>query len=52
MNAVNGWLKQLSQEEVQNFVSTGRAVYEATPEGEVVVTGEDVLVEKVAKSGF
>ncbi|MGR5880647.1 hypothetical protein ACT7DO_29195 [Bacillus pacificus] len=28
VNAVNGWLKQLPQDEVQNFVSTERAVYE------------------------
>ena len=52
MNAVNGWLKQLSQDEVQNFVSTERAVYEVASGEEIVVTTEDVLVEKVAKSGF
>ena len=52
MNAVNDWLKQLSQDEVQNFVTTERAVYEAASGEEVVVTTEDVLVEKVAKSGF
>ncbi|QWG50364.1 isoleucine--tRNA ligase [Bacillus mycoides] len=52
VNAVNGWLKQLSKEEVQHFVSTERAVYEVAPGEEVVVTAEDVLVEKVAKSGF
>lgn len=45
MNAVNGWLKQLSQDEVQNFVSTERAVYEVAPGEEIVVTTEDVLVE-------
>ena len=52
MNAVNGWLKQLPQDEVQNFVSTERAVYEGASGEEIVVTTEDVLVEKVAKSGF
>ena len=52
MNAVNGWLKRLSQDEVQNFVSTERAVYEVASGEEIVVTTEDVLVEKVAKSGF
>ena len=45
MNAVNGWLKQLSQDEVQNFVSTERAVYEGALGEEVVVTAEDVVVE-------
>ena len=47
MNAVNGWLKQLSQDEVQNFVSTERAVYEVASGEEIVVTTEDVLVEKL-----
>ena len=51
MNAVNGWLKQLPQDEVQNFVSTERAVYEVASGEEIVVTTEDV-VEKVAKPGF
>ncbi|KFN03627.1 isoleucine--tRNA ligase [Bacillus clarus] len=52
VNAVNGWLKQLSQEEVQHFVSTEKAVYQLASGEEIVVTVEDVVVEKVAKTGF
>ncbi|WP_255409066.1 DUF5915 domain-containing protein, partial [Bacillus sp. S1-R1J2-FB] len=52
VNALHGWLKQVSHDEVKNFVSTGRAVDEAASGEEVVVKNEDVLVEKVAKSGF
>ncbi|MBJ8029586.1 isoleucine--tRNA ligase [Bacillus cereus group sp. N21] len=52
VNAINQWLKQLSQEEVQNFVSTEKALCKLVSGEEVVVTLEDVLVEQVPKVGF
>ncbi|PEY37040.1 isoleucine--tRNA ligase [Bacillus cereus] len=52
VNAVNQWLKQLSQEEVQGFVEAEKAVCKLESGEEVTVTLADVLVEKVPKAGF
>ncbi|MFJ8529025.1 isoleucine--tRNA ligase [Bacillus sp. NPDC094106] len=52
VNAVNQWLKQLSQEEVQNFVSMEKAFCKLGAGEEIEVTTEDVVVEQVSKAGF
>ncbi|MCI0764408.1 isoleucine--tRNA ligase [Bacillus sp. TL12] len=52
VNAVNQWLKQLSQEEVQNFVVDERATHKLVSGEQVIVTLEDVFVEQVPKAGF
>ena len=52
VNAVNQWLKQLSQEEVQNFVSMEKAFCKLGAGEEIEVTTEDVVVEQVPKAGF
>ncbi|EMA6343053.1 isoleucine--tRNA ligase [Bacillus cytotoxicus] len=51
VNTVNDWLKQLSKEEVQSFITTKKAVCSVSSE-EFIVTVEDVLIEKVPKAGF
>ncbi|MEN1935904.1 isoleucine--tRNA ligase [Paenibacillus sp. 102] len=52
VNAVNQWLKQLSQEEVQHFVVDEKAMCKLVSGEEITVTVEDVLVEQVPKTGF
>ncbi|WP_410982383.1 isoleucine--tRNA ligase [Bacillus cereus] len=52
VNAVNQWLKQLSQEEVQNFVVDERATHKLVSGEQAIVTLEDVFVEQVPKAGF